>query len=423
MAKGSKPIILKKLFLILTFITIFNGGTYSNGVYHKWKNHRFIKDTVFTKIPDPEFENTIFSINAVFVNDTFFNNAFFWNAFFSKKVNFTLAVFSKDGIFYYAKFLKDADFQEATFSKDAIFLHSHFLEGADFSNLTSKKTYFDFCSFKRKLNLSKINGDSLLLSFDHTQLPDSIDLSHIPEIPHKIDLTLADLEKITPDNRCWLEKYFMPAIPYNADNDTTKHYIKINLYNTNISKIRIDYIHFRLWLTDTYAKEDTNWYKKYRDSLNDDQKSSIYESLLENFKDNGQTDSYKTLDIDYKYFQTNGSFWSFWLEDWWWQFGYQKWRIFLHTTVFLLIFTLFTFFFLHKLVAVYKIDNVEVYPFENPFKRLWFSIIYTSTLFFPLSLKMEKVITFKSFWMIYITIIFLTGILCVGYMANFVLAK
>lgn len=60
------------------------------------------------------------------------------------------------------------------------------------------------------------------------------------------------------------------------------------LYRSDISKFLFDYRYFQLIFTDTLHKEH----------LSRDEKISIYEAALKNFKDRGQLESYRLLDFE-----------------------------------------------------------------------------------------------------------------------------
>ena len=455
------------LFYSDTFSTF---ASFSHSIFQKNIDFR---NSVFSN--DFDFSSAVTNEMAIFTSSTFSKKTNFWHSTFLNGVDFTFDTIKSEADFEWATFFKyssfqnvtffsTADFSRSTFSNDitfmlakfpkyADFMHSSFLKGADFHwtefdsvsdfshSILKGKMIFEFANFGENsiLNLSNITFDSCIISLSHAYIPNYIDLSNNPQINGHIDLTQANLNEIKQKKRCFLVEYFQPYIPYDVDNASEMNYINVNLYNTDVSKIRIDYTHFRLWLIDTYPKNSEAWFGKYGGKLNYDQISSIYEQLLKNFQASGQTESYENLEIEYKYFQSQNAYnpksdctviyflkhslWSFWIQDWWWRFGHEKWRIFIHALVFLLLFTTVTFFFLPKLIEVYSVKYIEVYPFNKPFKRLWFSIIYTSTIFFPLALKVDNIKTFKSLWMIYITIMFLTGVICVLYIANYIIAN
>jgi hypothetical protein len=432
---------LKKTFLLLVCTVAFNCTLLS-----QYSNHVFTDTANFSKhtISDSDFHKAIFS-----------NFANFWVTKFSNRANFNMATFSNYADFRSAVFSKDANFLGATFSKDANFYGVTFNSVANFHwTIIRTNLFFPYTVFKKKLDLAYLKVDSGKFLFIHAQLPDSIDLSYNPAIQFGIDLTVSNLDSIRPPDRCVLARYFKPYLPYDKKTDTN-HYIFINLLNTDISKVKIDYIHFRLWLTDTRASEDKAWFKKHSDLLSHDQKASIYQSLLKNFQTSGQTESYKNLEIEYKYLADDGSFLSFWLPDWWWRFGHEKWRVFLHIVLFLLLFTIITFFCLPALNN--RVYNFEFIPEFHPLHKLgqltlesgfiffwnkyypvkkwlhvfihqilarfWYSFVYSTIIFFVIYLKVEKVQFSRKLGTFYLMIVYSTGLICLGYIANYIIAK
>jgi len=204
------------------------------------------------------------------------------------------------------------------------------------------------------------------------------------------------------------------------------------LLGSDIPKLHLDYLHFRLLLPDSTLIQPLNL-QFNKKPISPDEKASIYESLLNNFKTNGQTESFQLLDIEYQEFKWKHSRASFltWLPKYWWNFGYDKEYVFLWTFVFLFIFTFFTYFFIYDLnTKVYPVDKIPAYTYWEPkltvkrfWQRLWFSLMYTSVIFFKLSLDIKKLEFKKIGGTFYIIIVYTFGLLCLAYMANFVLQK
>jgi hypothetical protein len=362
-----------------------------------FKKNAYFDDSKFEKITffdsavfdsNVLFTSSVFSNEAVFTDDSvkgigefvktkFSNNTFFYSTIFSRYVNFTKAVFSKDVYFWRVNFSKEAYFDSATFSNFA-----------DFSNLIfpeNSKAAFDF--FK-------------------CRLPDTLDFSNNPHLPCDIDLSVADF---------WGENINY----YAKTGENIKH--KIFLYKTDVSKFHFDYKHFELIFNTKRAGNKGQY-------ISDDEKETVYEAVLKNFNDRGQKESYKALDIEYQQFKWSRSSvllkWFGFFDKWWWNFGYNKEWVFLWTLGFIFVFTWLTYYKLEDLQQnVYTIDKIVLYPKKEFIRRLWYSLIYTCTVFFPLALKIDNIVTFKKLWLIYITIVFISGLLCVAYIANFVLAK
>ncbi|MDB5086506.1 MAG: Uncharacterized protein JWR09_500 [Mucilaginibacter sp.] len=508
-----------RLIIYIVYTFFFSFSLFGQGTKPKAQTLNFDKteyynapvdysyDTVFT-INNNNTRRTIFKQDIKLIKSIFSNRANFQSADFNDKVDFSDAKFYNIADFIDVTFKKEVGFDGAEFKMNSLFSNIRFLkqasfggtkfhgisyfEGNDFKNVISfsnvdfkKEVEFNFSIFHTIANFSnvkfegeadffKIAGtDSTFFDFSQSKLPDLINFSGNTNIKTVVDFTTADF---SDQNRY-------------INSDGRWHYI--NLYNSDISKIKIDYQHFKLcFYSNIYYEKDNNpvinvepsksvdsiiYHKKtyslsgtllyneflkrkefknylnrifpsakltdtvvkdflihfarlYRfpNSLSKDEVISTYEKVLKNFDLNGQKVSYETLDIEYRDFK-NG--W-FILPHIWNCYGYHKDWIFRWIAVFIVFFTIVTFFFINKLNrkddGVYYIKNI---PSANQaktvltfLKRLWYSLMYTSIIFFFLSLKTEN-INFKKAGVLYIFLVYSVGLLCLGYMANFVLQK
>jgi len=84
--------------------------------------------------------------------------------------------------------------------------------------------------------------------------------------------------------------------------------------------------------------------------------------------------------------------------------------------------------------TVYSIENIpdlapivtykkSVNKYRLYRRRLWYSFTYTATIFFLLSLKVEKIKFKNKRGVLYLMLIYLAGILCLAYMANYIIQK
>ncbi len=413
----------------------FNSWAYFyDANFNSWANLSHVK---FDSIA--YFSHTHFFLTADFFRAQFNSWADFSDAHFDILADFSNTRFVSLAYFYNAHFNIFADFSGSYFDTLANFRYAHFDSVADFRYAHfSSLADFQYAHFKKKIILRNVYvNQNVRFDFNNSVLPDTIDLSNNPvlslELRSTMDFTLADSLNDTKNIQqvnYWQELnrlikfYFYPhAISFESNRI---HWI--NLYNTDVSRIKIDYTHFKLYFKDIDRQDTLS-----RD-LSDDTKASIYEQLLKDFKDRGQTDSYEKLDIEYRWFKGNNNPLLTGFIDWWWRFGYEKWRIFLHSFIIILFFSLINFFLMHKLNdrnnGVYQIDLVpEFLPFkysENSvyriLRRLWFSLVYTSIIFFLLTFKIEK-INFAKPISIWIMFIYTIGLICVGFIANLILQK
>jgi hypothetical protein len=343
-------------------------------------------DAIFSETA--RFDTTQFNTNSYFENTIFYDGAFFKAARFGDAVRFTDATFSKDVIFTGVHFANNAYFDDVSFLKGAYFNGAQFSAFAKFTNLTLT--------------------DSTEMDFTDAVLPDTLDFSENKALKSEIDLTNAD---------------FTNPRMYNNESGAYKPHL-IFLYKTDISRFRIDYFHFCLLLPDSTLSPTC---QGRRQKISNDEKESIYEALLNNFKLQGQDESYKRLDIEYQNFKWKHSWawWLRWLPALWWNFGYDKEYIFVWVIGLVFFFSVINIFALDFMNgSVYPVDNIPADTSEMRVgKRVWYSLLYTSNIFFRLSLDAKGIRLERLLATIYLFVIYLMGIVCLGYMANFVLQK
>lgn len=153
-----------------------------------------------------------------------------------------------------------------------------------------------------------------------------------------------------------------------------------------------------------------------------------YEALLTLYKEKGYFNNYKSTDISYKKFMLrHGSRFSkllWWVPEYWTNYGYSKQNVFYWTFIFVLIFTMANYFIFPYLNAnIYRVESIPIIQSNNVHLRMWYSFIYTSTIFFKLILKHENVKTSKPGPFLYLMLIYILGIISLAYMANFVIQK
>ena len=380
------------------------------------------------------FESNTSFHGSLFDSSVFFNRCRFQSADFSEvrfrngNVNFPDAIYNGDvtfakssinGIsfdnacmkkkadFSYVNFADVAGFRFVTFRDTALFRFDTFRNDVLMYGASAKVLLFDSTEIYKGLYLDQSNlGDYLSLShviltdsssihFKNCILPDTLNFAYLDKIYKEIDLTAAAFTDST-----------------RAGEDVI-HYIY--LHKCDIAKLHLDYEHFRLLLTDP----DTRMPLKADDAV------PIYEALLKNFKDHGQTKSYQRLDIefnDYLWKQSKYFSWYRVVPHYWNFYGYRKGLIFLWTLAFLLFFSCINFFMLDYLSGqVYVIEGYEQKK-GGALSKFFSSVIYTSMIFFFLKLDVKN-IKRKDFSALYILMVYLSGIVCLAYMANFVIQK
>ena len=330
-----------------------------------------------------------------------------WN----RKVCFEDDSFGRRMNFTYCTFLDTAVFTDASFSQSVDFSHDTFRQPAYFDDVSfAANTHFVAALFSHYAKFANLQSTGNVgMQFDDAALPDTLDFSQNPALKCKIDLTTANFDR--PDrNDPSFEEYIRP------------HYLF--LYNTDISRFKLDYFHFRLLLPDSTITP-TLGIRHQR--ISKDEKEAMYLSLLNNFKQNGQKESYKRLDIEYQQFRWRNSWrrWFVWVPCIWWNFGYNKEYVFIWIAGSLLLFSLINAGCLRLLnTQVYEaIDPEKLKDLTGFRKRWWYSVQYTANIFFRLTLD-QSAMRFERLGMtIYFFCIYILGVLCLGYLANFILQK
>ena len=206
----------------------------------------------------------------------------------------------------------------------------------------------------------------------------------------------------------------------------------INLVNADIEKIKLRYSMFELYFPD-------------KDDLTSDMNTNIYERLLKTQKDNGFTSSYEKLDKDYAEFKylKSGKYWSIigvplnFLDKNWWGYGYDKMLIIRNTLFIFILFSIINCIFFGWIINIYDVPNLkdlaEVVIAKNVIlqriKTLPIAFFYTGLIFFGLKFSTENLkykenlIGWRFFNLVYFFVIYLGGLVCLGYMANLILSK
>lgn len=285
------------------------------------------------------------------------------------------------------------------------------------------KAVFDSTTFGGGVSFDGAEMNDTLSFYQNTFTDDvSFDDAKLPGFFNLSDLTISDTAHITfvrtilPDTFSFGYNSNIPEIDLTYCSGIRHADVcHIFLYHTDISKLKLDYIHFKLY------------FHNFRgDEIDDESKEVVYESLLKNFKDRGQNESFRLLDIEYQDFKLAHSSLSFlrWLPKYWWNYGYNKELVFKWAALFLLIFSIINFVFLGYFNRdVYPISYVSTPNLRKPLLRLWYAFVYSSSIFWGVSIKLENMKFDRVFSCIYILLFYTLGIICLAYMANFVLQK
>jgi|GEM_PF-1563020 len=351
-----------------------------------------------------EFNSAQFDAQANFYEAQFDARANFRLSQFRSIADFSASQFDARVNFSTVHFHSQANFSSAQFKSQANFESAQFDAHVDFSNAQfHAQAYFSQASFNGKTN------------FRGATLPETLYFNNIKEI-HKdeiIDFTFCEL-------------------------DSFQTSCAIDLVDTEISKIKLNYSSFQLIFPDsnyTFRK-----------------KSNTYEQLLKTQKDYGFTTGYENLDKEYKEFKyiyhpSNNSsfitrcvnFTANVLQKYWWDYGYKKSKILWWSLFFWSIFSIINWLFFDVMnKGVYEIDYIfnphkkhakyikvglgrMQYKFNIGLQQIVPAVIYTALIFFGLKISVEK-INYKNIpGAIYIYSQYLLGLVCIAFIANYII--
>lgn len=343
---------------------------------------------------------------ASFRSSTFQQMVYLDSVQFDKMASFSSANFIEGTEVIGATFNDYCDFTSTVFSKGVDFTGVKFRQQTDFSGSNFLSTVdFSEAAFYGKTSFNNLQfSPATELIFAGCFLPDTIDFSYnTQKLNSEIDLTVAKFR----DSGLITEK---------------PHFIV--LYKSDISQFHLDYIHFRLLVPDSVKSPDDAIKRR----VSDDEKESMYEGLLNNFNLHGQKESYRKLDIEYRHFKFYKKWWTipfYWIDLVWWNFGYTKELVFLWTIFLILLYSTINYPRLEYLNNnVYTVDKIpEDYSNISGPRRFWYSFVYTAVLFFKFTLNTEKLKFNHIGATIYILAIYTSGLVCLAYMANFIIQK
>ncbi len=196
-----------------------------------------------------------------------------------------------------------------------------------------------------------------------------------------------------------------------------------------------------LWNID-YDKLKTQWtgYELFRpDSIwTNDHLNSVYLSLISHFKIKGYEESFIEIDSQYqqwKYLNDNKVFLD-WIDRNWWYYGHKKLLIVKNTFLLFLFFSVINCFFINQM-SKNLYQNFNIAKQTKKYKRKKFlknyiknfvpTIFYTSQIFFGVRFQYDK-LKYENklkgigvFGLIYFFVIYISGLVCVGYLINVII--
>ncbi|MCP4580868.1 MAG: hypothetical protein GY839_04575 [candidate division Zixibacteria bacterium] len=395
---------------------------------------------------DAVFNDVIFNSLISFGGADFRSFASFYGTMFKDTANFDGSIFNALTNFYETDFGTSASFKHATFKDDVNFAHANFNSAVvDFENATFDSTAFFWHTTFGPMVIFREASFLKNAEFYGAKLPDTLDLRSVTQIKGKLDFTYS----LPPR----LSKKCLIAL---AGADISKIKLRMDLFELwfpDSSFIVQDGFIVQAGKKDTVIAADTTilndsslvitadtligiWDKEI---FSHDHKIAVYEQLLEKLASDGMMESFKILDIDYRKFKakhSGGFSWYFLdtFQDWWWNYGYTKERVFIWAIGFWLLFSFINLFFYHKLIdGVYSIGFLGAHKYQasKGIKKLIFYnlyvITYTAQIFFGLKMNMDNfktgVIKEHPFLFSYLMIVYIVGLICLGFIVNIIFTR
>jgi len=395
---------------------ILSGKVFKKGVSFrssKFQNEVFMNECTFYGRVD--FGKATFDSTLILWKTKFYNAGVFSHASFNG-IQFHDTQFFEDVQFYSVQFKGGAFFISTKFKKEVLFNNSYFYDYTNFglSEFDRKPMFWQtifldtlvFYSVKLKSGIDfQSSKFGHLLGLHNLESNGKIDLSDV-SLPYYTDLTSIKTDVVIDFN-------------FIRDSIATSIY-KVNIYDTDINK---------LMLTDKFDLY-------FNDYLSLDIKNGIYKELLDNLFKKGYKNLYRSFDIEYKRFiyENYNQFSeriSYLIGRTWWNFGYNKQRVFLWTLIFIFLFSIpirlkFNLF----VEKVYRYDKLLIRlranrKLNNSIIRFlldyWLAFVYTIFVFFNLKLDFDKLSFNNYFASAFILIIYVLGLICTAFIVNLVI--
>jgi len=146
---------------------------------------------------------------------------------------------------------------------------------------------------------------------------------------------------------------------------------------------------------------------------------SVFQQLLVKFENEKKTESYKRVDIEYSKYRNNQLVNT--LNYIWWNFGYEKWLIILWTIFFLSCFTIINMIFWKNFRKIYHVEKESDITNSTGGEKFIKILLFTSLIFFSLRINFEKLSFKHTGRLVYFFFQYITGLVCLFFIANAIL--
>ncbi|GAA4831151.1 pentapeptide repeat-containing protein [Algivirga pacifica] len=366
---------------------------------------------------------TIFNDLVSFHSTRFGDKLYLLGTHFENQVNFNKAIFEEQSFFEQTAFMQQAYFYHTVFKREAFFAKSHFESEAYFYNtkfeqevnfsgaLFDSLTYFEGAHFKEYVNFSQVKFD-FLADYSNVRFERKVDFTdaHLPEYLNMENVKTKEVIDLS--------------------NVIVKEQCHINLHNTDLSKIKLDYQYFQLTFLPEWRFE---------------KQKAIYGQIIQMQEYYGFTTGlqkvmreYKQLMYTEEYGQLLGSILNF-VSRYWWDYGFRKDLIFKNTALLFLFFFSFNIFAFPLLIRdVYEMDSITkmtlalvkpapkeptptqviLYKSHQAFLRVYLSFFFTAYIFFSIMIDTNRIRYNNQIGLLYFFLMYLSGFFCLLHMVN-----
>jgi len=163
----------------------------------------------------------------------------------------------------------------------------------------------------------------------------------------------------------------------------------------------------------------------FQDEDSPDAINAVFQALLEKFKKEGKSESYKNVDIQFQKYTYNrkgwpGKLWSG-LNSWWWNYSYNKNAILRHILLFVTFFFFINLLLGKKLMSFYPImvfEKPAVKKFRSWLQQVIRIFILTLFIFFSLKIDFDKIDANRTRMMLYFFLQYFVGLICLFFLFN-----
>lgn len=274
------------------------------------------------------------------------------------------------------------------------------LEAAKFMINKSSLGLLNFHKTIIKRHLSLSNSSIESIDFEYAGLPDTIVFTNLDlrKLKNEIDLT-------------------------NVYNCANAHINSVLVFaNTDLNRFKIPFDRFIICIDKNQSYE---------------QKSMLYQQLLKQLETAGLSEKFEGYDKEFKELKLlhNNSYFINWISKYWWDYGYDKGKVFMNSIIIFIIFLGLNLSLFPILITVYypkklqehRAKYIEIHSGNNKVRstlsHLFNVFLYTSYLFWGLKLDLQEIeIRFSAAIFIIISQ-YIAGIVCIAYIANFIITK